>query len=58
MPLRADNTKLLYNGQYKSTILIKQGKLIVIDNATNTMDILNNYFVICHYTRTRYTKHK
>ena len=38
--LRGDNTKSLYNGQCKSTIL-KQGEfiLIVIGNATNVMDI-------------------
>ena len=38
IPLKSDNTKLLYNGQYKSTTLIKQGEFILRGNVTNTMD--------------------
>ena len=39
IPVRGDNTKLLNIGPYKCTMLIKQGKFIVISNATYTMDI-------------------
>ena len=38
--LRGDNTKLLFNGQCKSTTLMIQGEFILKGNATNTMDIL------------------
>ena len=30
IPLRGDNTKLLYNGQCKSTTLIQQGEFVLI----------------------------
>ena len=46
MPLRGDNTRLLYNGQHKSTTLIKQGKFVLKGNATNTMDIYTNILSI------------
>ena len=39
MPLRDDNTKLLYNGQYKSSTLIKQGEFVLKGNATNETNI-------------------
>ena len=38
-PLRGDNLKLLYNGQYKITTLIKQGEFILKGNATTTINI-------------------
>ena len=39
IPKSNGNTKLVYNGQCKSTILIKQGKFTLTGNSTNTMDI-------------------
>ena len=39
MPLRGNNTKLLYNEQCKSTILLEQSEFIRIGNSANTADI-------------------
>ena len=39
IPLRGDNIQLLYNGQYKTTTLIKQDEFMLKSNGTNAMDI-------------------